>query len=107
MFEFSILSPYQEPTRSKKGSQTTKVLAKITMVKVKYGDMRFSIKNIVAKNKLVILLILVGIFLRLYKLNEFATFLGDQGRDAIIIKRIITFEHFPALGRPHLSVRFS
>ncbi|PIV09532.1 hypothetical protein COY89_04715 [Candidatus Roizmanbacteria bacterium CG_4_10_14_0_8_um_filter_36_36] len=98
MFEFSILSPYQEPTRSKKGSQTTKVLAKITMVKVKYGDMRFSIKNIVAKNKLVILLILVGIFLRLYKLNEFATFLGDQGRDAIIIKRIITFEHFPAIG---------
>ena len=24
--------------------------------------------------------------------------MGDQGRDAIIIKRIITFEHFPAIG---------
>ena len=28
------------------------------------------------------------------------TFLGDQGRDAIIIKRIITGEHFPAIGAP-------
>lgn len=37
-------------------------------------------------------------FLRLYKLGEFVTFLGDQGRDAVIIKRIITFEHFPAIG---------
>lgn len=27
-------------------------------------------------------------------------FLSDQGRDAIIIKRIITFEHFPAIGAP-------
>jgi len=60
--------------------------------------MRLNIKNIVAKNKLVILLILIGIFLRLHKLDEFVTFLGDQGRDAIIIKRIVTFEHFPAIG---------
>lgn len=28
------------------------------------------------------------------------TFLGDQGRDAIIIKRILTGEHFPAIGAP-------
>ncbi|KKQ38144.1 MAG: hypothetical protein US54_C0017G0010 [Candidatus Roizmanbacteria bacterium GW2011_GWA2_37_7] len=28
------------------------------------------------------------------------TFLSDQGRDAIILKRIITFEHFPAIGAP-------
>jgi len=27
-------------------------------------------------------------------------FLGDQGRDAIIIKRIVTLEHFPAIGPP-------
>lgn len=60
--------------------------------------MLLRIKNILAKNKLVVLLILIGIFLRLYKLDEFVTFLGDQGRDAIIIKRIITLEHFPAIG---------
>lgn len=98
MFEFSICSPYHELARSKKGNQTTKVLAKTTKVKVKYGNMRFNIKSILTKNKLVILLIFVGIFLRFYKLEEFVTFLGDQGRDAIIIKRIITFEHFPAIG---------
>jgi len=27
-------------------------------------------------------------------------FLSDQGRDAIIIKRIVTLEHFPAIGAP-------
>lgn len=98
IFEFSIGNPYHELVRSKKGNQTTKVLAQTTIVKVKYGSMRFNIKSILTKNKLVILLILTGIFLRLYKLEEFVTFLGDQGRDAIIIKRIITFEHFPAIG---------
>lgn len=43
---------------------------------------------------------MLGGFLRLYRIDEFATFLGDQGRDAIIVKRIITFEHFPAIGAP-------
>lgn len=46
----------------------------------------------------IILISLVGIFLRFYHLGSFTTFLGDQGRDAIIIKRIITLEHFTALG---------
>ena len=44
--------------------------------------------------------LLVGIFLRFYNLTGFVTFLGDQGRDAIIIKRILTLEHFPAIGAP-------
>lgn len=48
----------------------------------------------------VLILFFIGLFLRLYKINGFVTFLGDQGRDAIIIKRIITFEHFPAIGPP-------
>ncbi len=43
---------------------------------------------------------LLGLLLRFYKLYGFATFLGDQGRDAIIIKRILTFEHLPAIGAP-------
>lgn len=49
---------------------------------------------------LVTMLIASAVFLRLYRLPEFLTFLGDQGRDAIIIKRIITFEHLPAIGPP-------
>src|SRR3990167_8872530 len=48
----------------------------------------------------ILILFVVGLFLRLYKINGFITFLGDQGRDAIILKRIITFEHFPAIGPP-------
>lgn len=40
------------------------------------------------------------LLLRLYQIGGYAMFLGDQGRDAIIIKRILTFEHFPAIGAP-------
>ena len=56
------------------------------------------IKNILTKNWFFLILLTIGIFFRLHRLEEFITFLGDQGRDAIVIKRIITFEHFPALG---------
>ena len=42
----------------------------------------------------------MGVFLRFYRLDDFAMFLSDQGRDAIIIKRILTGEHFPAIGAP-------
>jgi len=38
--------------------------------------------------------------LRLHRIGDFATFLSDQGRDAIIIKRIVTFIHWPAIGPP-------
>src|SRR3989344_3406416 len=48
----------------------------------------------------VFILFFIGLFLRLFRIDAFVTFLGDQGRDAIIIKRIITFEHFPAIGPP-------
>lgn len=47
-----------------------------------------------------LILFLIGFFLRFYKLSEFVTFLGDQGRDAIVIKRILTLEHLPAIGAP-------
>jgi len=60
--------------------------------------MKKRIKNILTKNWFFLLFLIIGVFLRLYRLEEFITFLGDEGRDAIIIKRIITFEHFPALG---------
>ncbi len=41
-----------------------------------------------------------GFFLRIYKFYDFVTYLGDQGRDAIVLKRILTLEHFPAIGAP-------
>jgi len=74
-------------------------------VTVKYGYMAkknlfLNIRSILAKNWFLLLTIAVGIFLRFFRLEAFTTFLGDQGRDAIIIKRIVTFEHFPAIGAP-------
>ena len=69
--------------------------------------MRIHIKDILTKaeavireNPTVFLLFLLAAFLRLYNLPSHVTFLGDQGRDAIIIKRILTFEHWPAVGPP-------
>lgn len=59
-----------------------------------------SIPDIVSKNKTVVFVALVAAFLRFFRLSDFVTFLGDQGRDAIIIKRILTFEHLPAIGAP-------
>ena len=49
---------------------------------------------------MLILILLSGIFLRFFRFGGFVTFLGDQGRDAIVIKRILSFEHFPAIGAP-------
>ena len=48
----------------------------------------------------IIFIFLAAIFLRLWKLEEFTMFLSDQGRDAIIMKRIVTLEHLPAIGAP-------
>jgi 4-amino-4-deoxy-L-arabinose transferase-like glycosyltransferase len=59
-----------------------------------------TIKNILAENQLGFGLFLVAFFLRFYNFTAAVTFLGDQGRDAIIIKRIVTLEHFPAIGAP-------
>lgn len=44
--------------------------------------------------------LLFATFFRFYNIYAFVTFLGDQGRDAIILKRIITLEHFPAIRAP-------
>jgi 4-amino-4-deoxy-L-arabinose transferase-like glycosyltransferase len=62
--------------------------------------MRLNIKDIVTKNTVFILIFVAAAFLRLYRLQAFVTFLGDQGRDAIIIKRIVTLEHLTAIGPP-------
>src|SRR4030042_6610505 len=47
---------------------------------------------------LVIGIILVGAFLRLYRLPETVMFQGDQGRDAIVVKRLIKNADWVLLG---------
>lgn len=48
----------------------------------------------------ILLIILVGLFLRLYRIQDFYMFLADQGRDALVIKKIVLLQNFPAIGPP-------
>lgn len=41
------------------------------------------------KNWLIILILIVGAFLRLYKIDGYMTFLGDEGRDVIIVRNLL------------------
>lgn len=58
----------------------------------------------IKSNKLefiVILLILsISAFMRLYNISEYMTFLGDEGRDALVVKKILVEQDFPLLGAP-------
>lgn len=47
---------------------------------------------------LLLLLLLLGAFMRLYRIGDYMTFLGDEGRDAIVMKNIVTGQHFPLIG---------
>lgn len=48
----------------------------------------------------IFLIILGALFLRLYRIQDFFMFLGDQGRDALIVKKIALFQNLPAIGPP-------
>lgn len=43
-------------------------------------------------------IILLGAVLRLYKIDQYMTFLGDEGRDVIIVRRLFTELHPPLIG---------
>lgn len=105
MSEFCICKPNQLPALKRKGLHKTKVLNKTIKVNVKYTNMSFlgvfkNIYTILSKNKIVVLLFLIGIILRFINLEQLTMFLSDQGRDAIIVKRIATLEDFPLIGAP-------
>ena len=55
------------------------------------------------KNWLLVLIIVVGAFLRLYKIDQYMTFLGDEGRDAIIVRRLLV-DFDPILIGPGTSI---
>lgn len=48
-------------------------------------------------------IILLASFLRFYKIDQYLTFLGDEGRDVLIVHRMITELH-PALIGPQTSI---
>ena len=47
-----------------------------------------------------ILILILATFLRFYRLPEYMTFLGDEGRDALVIKSILVDHHIPLIGPP-------
>ena len=65
------------------------------------------IKSFIINHKiefvLLLVILLVGAFCRLYKINEYMTFLGDEGRDVIIVRRLL-IEHHPPLIGPGTSI---
>lgn len=49
------------------------------------------------------IILLVGAYVRIYKISDYLTFLGDEGRDVLIVKRIIVDHELTFLG-PTASV---
>ncbi len=49
---------------------------------------------------LIILVLMLAAFLRLYQIDHYMIFLGDEGRDAVIVKALVTGEHYPLIGPP-------
>ncbi len=57
----------------------------------------------IKQNWILILIILLGAFFRLYNIDGYMTFLGDEGRDAIIVRNLLT-KADPILIGPGTSV---
>lgn len=47
---------------------------------------------------ILLVILLLGAFFRLYKIREYMTFLGDEGRDVLVVKRMIVDHKFTLLG---------
>lgn len=48
----------------------------------------------------IVCLIAVSAFMRLYRIDEYMTFLGDEGRDVLVVKKMLVDHDFPLLGAP-------
>lgn len=47
-----------------------------------------------------LVVIILATLLRFYQLSGYMTFLGDEGRDALVIKNMLVNHHFPLIGPP-------
>lgn len=52
------------------------------------------------KKWLVVVILILAAFVRLYRIGEYMTFLGDEGRDVLVVKDILVNHHIPLLGPP-------
>lgn len=58
----------------------------------------------IKKNRIELLIflaiVLIAAFMRFYKIDQYMTFLGDEGRDVLVVKKILTEGDIPLLGAP-------
>src|SRR3989304_4663082 len=52
---------------------------------------------------ILVLILLLGAFFRLYRISDYMTFLGDEGRDAIVVRRLLVYGD-PILIGPGTSI---
>lgn len=45
--------------------------------------------RLIQKYWLILIILAIGAFLRLYKIDQYMTFLGDEGRDAIVVRNLL------------------
>lgn len=58
------------------------------------------IKNNKIEFLILLIILVVSALLRFYRLGEYMSFLGDEGRDALMVKRILTTFDLPFIGPP-------
>src|SRR3990167_6859006 len=58
----------------------------------------FKFKTVHFKFILLILILLVAATTRFYRIREYITFLGDEGRDVLVVKRMLIDHKFTLLG---------
>ena len=62
-------------------------------MKNRIKNYEFGIRNWIRSNRvefaLLLIILLIGAIFRLYRIGEYMTFLGDEGRDAIIVRRLL------------------
>jgi len=56
------------------------------------------INQFIRRHWFIVLLVIIGAFLRFYRLEASLQFLGDQGRDAIVLRNIIVNHDLPFIG---------
>lgn len=63
-----------------------------------FNSLRLWIKQNPVEFWILTAILVVGSISRLYQINQYMTFLGDEGRDVIIVRRLLTEGHPPLIG---------
>lgn len=76
-------------------------------IKIRFKNIDLRFKNWIRGNRLeaviLVTILLIGAFFRLYKIDQYMTFLGDEGRDVIVVGRLLT-DFDPILVGPGTSI---